>query len=123
MSFPTSGRVYVWRTSKEAGNPEGLVPTVKYGGGSVMILTAISWYSACPTITHNGPINAIDNVGILGNRNHPVVQMLFHNNDADFEDDRAPINQPEVFSLGFRSMKMHFNIFLYYYKYYAAVYV
>jgi hypothetical protein len=35
--FPTSGRVYVWRTPKEAYSPEYLVPTVKHGGGSVMV--------------------------------------------------------------------------------------
>jgi hypothetical protein len=35
--FPTSGQVYVWTTTKEAHNPECLVPTVKYGGRSVMI--------------------------------------------------------------------------------------
>jgi hypothetical protein len=69
--FTTSGRVYVWRTPKEAYNPECLVPTVKHGGfcdglvsnivvfclfhyyhgsnsktqGSVMVWSAISW---CP---------------------------------------------------------------------------
>jgi hypothetical protein len=35
--FPTSGRVYVWRTPKEAYNAECQVSTVKYGGGSVMV--------------------------------------------------------------------------------------
>jgi hypothetical protein len=39
---PTSGRDYVWRTPKEGYNPECLVPTVKYGTGSVMIWAAIS---------------------------------------------------------------------------------
>ena len=29
--------VYVWRTPKEAYNPDCLVPTVKLEGGSVMI--------------------------------------------------------------------------------------
>jgi hypothetical protein len=29
--FPTSGRVYIWRTPKEAYNPEYLVPAVKHG--------------------------------------------------------------------------------------------
>jgi hypothetical protein len=43
--FPMSGRVYVWRTPKEAYNPECLVPTVKHGGGSVMVWAAISWYN------------------------------------------------------------------------------
>ena len=37
-----------------AYNPERLVPTVKCGGGSTMIWTAISWCSDGPTITMNG---------------------------------------------------------------------
>jgi hypothetical protein len=45
MQFPTSGRVYVWRTPKEAYNPECLIPTVKHGGSSVMVWAAISWYN------------------------------------------------------------------------------
>jgi hypothetical protein len=43
--FPTSRGVYVWRTPKEAYNPACLVPTVKHGGGSVVVWAAISWYS------------------------------------------------------------------------------
>jgi hypothetical protein len=46
--FPTSARIYVWRTPKEIYNPECLVPTVKYGGGSVTIWAAKCWYSAGP---------------------------------------------------------------------------
>jgi hypothetical protein len=40
--FPASGRVFLWEIYKEAYNPERLVPTVKYGGGSVMIWAAIT---------------------------------------------------------------------------------
>jgi hypothetical protein len=43
--LPTTGRFYVWRIPKEAYNPECLVKTVKYGGDSVMVWAAISWYS------------------------------------------------------------------------------
>jgi hypothetical protein len=43
--FPTSGRVYVWRTPKETYHPECLVPTVKHRVGSVMVWAAISQYS------------------------------------------------------------------------------
>jgi len=31
-------------------------------------------------------------VDILGNQLHPVVQMLFPNNDAIFQDDSSPIH-------------------------------
>jgi len=85
--FPTSGWVYVWRTSKQVNKPECLVPTVKHGGGSVMIWAAISWYSAGRVITMNGRITASDYMDILGSQVNPVVQMLFPNNDAIFQDD------------------------------------
>jgi hypothetical protein len=51
-------------------------------------------------------------VDILGSQLHPVVQVLFPNKDAIFQDDEgSPYTLPEEFSLGLRSMKMHFNIF------------
>jgi hypothetical protein len=75
--FPTSGRVYVWRTPKEACNSACLVPNVKHGGGSVTIWTAISWYCVGPITTLNGRITASDYVDILVSQVHPVVQWTF----------------------------------------------
>jgi hypothetical protein len=57
--LPTSGRVYVWRTPKEAYNPEYLVPTMKHFrgegcdglGSSIAVL-----YSFGPIITLYGQI-------------------------------------------------------------------
>jgi hypothetical protein len=40
--FSTSGRVYIWRSPKEAYNPECLAPAVKHGGGSMMVWAAVS---------------------------------------------------------------------------------
>ena len=88
-----SSRVGVWRRPKEAYNPECLVPNVEAGGGSVMIWTATSWYSAGPIITLNGRITASDYVDILGNQVHSLVQMLFPNNDAVFQDDNLAIHK------------------------------
>jgi hypothetical protein len=90
--FPTSGRVYVWRTPKEAHNPESLVQIVKNGGRSMKICDEISWYSAGPLITMDGQIIASDYVDILGNRVHPMVHMLIPNNDAIIRDDNSPIH-------------------------------
>jgi len=86
MSRPSHcSQVYVWRTPKEVCNPECLVPTVKHGGGSVMIWAALSWYCAGPIITLNGRITATDYVDSLGNQVYPVVKMLFPNNDVIFK--------------------------------------
>jgi hypothetical protein len=40
--FPASGRIYVWRTPKEAYNPDAWF---QLGGDSVMVWAAIEWYS------------------------------------------------------------------------------
>ena len=60
---------------------------------------------------YSGQITASDCVDILGSQMHSVVQM-FPNKGAIFQDDSSPYTQPEVCSVGLRSMKMHFNIFL-----------
>ena len=84
--FTTSGWVYVWKMPKEAYNPK-----VKHGSWSVMIWAAIFRFSAGPRIALNGQITASDCVDILGDRVNPVVQMLFPNNDAIFQDDSLHI--------------------------------
>jgi hypothetical protein len=43
MLFPTSGRVYVWRTHMEANNSECLVPTVKHRAGYIVVWAVMSW--------------------------------------------------------------------------------
>ena len=73
------------------------------------VWAAISWYSAGPIITFNGQISASDYVNIFGNQVHILIQMLFPNRNAIFWDDSSFIHT-EVFCLGLRSMKMHFNI-------------
>jgi hypothetical protein len=80
--------------ANEAYNPECLVLNGKNGGRSVIIWAAISRYSTGPiqVITLNGRNTASDYVDILGNQVLPMVQMLFHNNDAIFQDDISPIH-------------------------------
>jgi hypothetical protein len=92
MLFPSSGRVYIWKTSNEAYNPECLVTTVKHGGGSVMVLVAILWYSVDPVITLHGRITAREYMERLVNQAHPMIQTSFPNNDAVFQDDTTLIH-------------------------------
>jgi hypothetical protein len=91
MLLPTSGWVCVWRTPKEVYNPECLVSTVKHRGGSVMILIAISWYSAGPVITLHSRFTVSDYVDIQGNCVHPTVQ-IFPNDNSIFQGDNSSIH-------------------------------
>jgi hypothetical protein len=49
-------------------------------------------YSVGPIITLLGRITARKYVDRLGNQVHPVIQMLFSNNNAVFQDDNAPLH-------------------------------
>jgi hypothetical protein len=82
--IPTPGRDYVWRRPKEAYNTEGMVPTVKNGGGSMMIWAEIYCYSDGPVTTLKGRITASDYVDYLRNQMH---SMLYPNNGAILQDD------------------------------------
>jgi len=63
-----------------------MVPTVKNGGGSVMIWAEMYCYSAGPIITLNGRITASDYMDLLRNQVHPT---LYLNNDAILQDDSS----------------------------------
>jgi hypothetical protein len=61
-------------------------------GDSVLVWAAIiSWSSVGPLITLHGQITAREYMGRWGNQVHPMIQMLFLNNDAVFQDS-APIH-------------------------------
>jgi hypothetical protein len=49
-------------------------------------------YSVGPIITLHGRITARKYVDMLGNQVHPMVQTLFPNRDAVFQEDTAPIH-------------------------------
>ena len=75
--FPTSGRVTVWRSPKEAYHPDCCMPRVKHGGGSVMVWAAISWHSLGPILVPDGRVTGKDYRTILEDHVHPMVQTLY----------------------------------------------
>jgi hypothetical protein len=106
MLFLTSGRVYVWRTPKEAYNPEYQVSTLKHRGRSVMFWATVVQYSFGPIIILHGRNTARGYVDRLGSQVHPMIQTIFPKDDAVFQDD----TQLELFSHGLKCMKVKFNI-------------
>jgi hypothetical protein len=93
--FPRSGRGYIWRTAKETYSPECLVPTVKYGGSSMIVWAAISWRSVGPIVNLHGRITARECMERPGNQAHTTIQTSFLNSDAVFQEDNPPFTQLE----------------------------
>ncbi|GFW58193.1 transposable element Tcb1 transposase [Trichonephila clavipes] len=94
--FQTTGRVYVWRTPKEAFAPECIVPTVKHGGGSLMVWGAISWRGLGPLVTLHGKVKAAHYVNILGDQVNPFVQTSFPGECPLYQEDNAPIHTAKI---------------------------
>jgi hypothetical protein len=71
-------------------------------GSSIVVQSHyyLSWPNYCKGV-----------LGRLGNRAHPMIQTLFPNNDAVFQDYNAPVTQWELFSHSLKSMKVNFGIF------------
>jgi hypothetical protein len=67
-------------------------------------------YSAGPIVTLYGRITAREYVDRLGNQVHHMIQTLFPNNDAVFQDVNAPIYTAGTTSHGLKSGKVNFNI-------------
>jgi hypothetical protein len=103
MLFPASGRVFVWRTLKEAYNVECLVPTVKHRGGSVMVWAAVSCHSIplVPLLPFMAKLLQESTwTGWVIRCIHPTAQTLFLNNDAIFQDN-APVHTAGTVQLQF----------------------
>jgi len=62
-------------------------------------------------LSQNGRITASDYVDILGSQVHPVFQLLFPNNDANFQDDNSPIHTARSVQSWFEEHEDHFSIF------------
>jgi hypothetical protein len=67
-----------------------MVPTVRHEGGFMMDCAARPLYSVCPSIIFYGRIIAKKYVYKLDNQVHPIIQTLIPNNNAVFEDNKAP---------------------------------
>ena len=61
-----------------------------------MIWGAISWKSRGPIISLQGKINSRHYLQILSDQVHPMVQVLFPNGNAIFQDDNAPIHTARI---------------------------
>ena len=91
LSFPNCSASLCVEQHREACNPDCFLPTVKHGGGSVMVWAAISCNFLGPIVSLHGRISSKDYLNILGDHVPPIVQVLFHDGDI-FRADNAPIH-------------------------------
>ncbi|GFV57348.1 transposable element Tc1 transposase [Trichonephila clavipes] len=72
--FRTTGRVFVCRTSAKSFHVDCLVPTVKHGGGSMMVWGAISSFGLRSLVVLKGMITGDHYRSILADHLHLMLQ-------------------------------------------------
>lgn len=88
--FSSDGRTWVWRMPGERYLKDCVVPTVKFGGGSVMVWGCFSWEGLGPLIKIRSTLCADGYKDILDNSALPALWQHFGNDHCLFQQDRAP---------------------------------
>jgi transposase len=92
--FQNDGKVRVWRLPNEKYDIDCLVPTVKHGGGGVMMWRCFSWHGLGPLVRIDGRINSERYIEeILGYHLVPFLETFEEENgEYLFQQDNTPIH-------------------------------
>ena len=74
-----------------------------------MIWAAICWQSTGPMISLHGQINSRYYLEVLSNKVHLMVQVMFPERNAIFQDDNAQYTQQKSLKNGMKSILMKLN--------------
>ncbi|GFU57073.1 transposable element Tcb2 transposase [Trichonephila clavipes] len=90
------GSVFAWRTPAEASYVNCLVPTVKYGGCSIIVWGTISSRELGPLVFLRDTITGDHYQSILADRVQPMLNF-FPRERPVFLDDNAPVHMSHYF--------------------------
>ena len=90
--FENDGPDRVWRENGTRYNIENLTPTVKHGGGGIMVWGCFSGKGLGPLVKVEGKMNRLDYINILENNLLPFIRSKHYKQPYAFQDDNAPVH-------------------------------
>ena len=90
--FRSDGPHHVWRSVSERYNIENITPSVKHGGGGIMVWGCFSEKGLGPLFRVEGTMDRHDYIEILENKLLPYISDKFNSRGYAFQDDNAPVH-------------------------------
>jgi hypothetical protein len=89
----SDGRVWVWRMSGERYLPACVVPTVKFGGGGIIVWGCFLWNELGPLVILHGNLNAEGYKNILTRCVLFTVEDQFGDDNCLYQHGSAPCHK------------------------------
>ncbi|GET66728.1 helix-turn-helix domain-containing protein [Rhizophagus irregularis DAOM 181602=DAOM 197198] len=83
---------HVWQKNRTRYNIENLTPTVKHGGGSIMMWGCFSGKGLGLLVKVDGKMNRLDYIDILEKNLLPFIQSKHHRQRYAFQDDNGLVH-------------------------------
>lgn len=99
--FYSDGKVSVWREPGKGLELKNLLPTVKHGGGSIMVWGCFSYYGMGRLVVIDGKMDAVKYINILG-QNLKASARSMNLENFTFQQDNDPKHTSKIAKEYFR---------------------
>ncbi|GFX40671.1 transposable element Tc1 transposase [Trichonephila clavipes] len=102
--WQSDGRVWVWRIPGECFLSDCIVPTVKFGDGSIIMWGCFSWFDLGSLVPVIGKMNSEMYADILDNAALPTLWQYFGEGPFLLQQDNCPIHTSRLAQTWFDEM-------------------
>ena len=104
--FKNDGPGCVWRTPGTRFNINNMVPSIKHGGGGLMMWGCFSRKGLGPLVRVDGKMKHGDYIQILEKHLLPLINKKFRGQNYLFQDDNAPVHTAKNVKKWFETKKI-----------------